>query len=89
MDQWNQTKSQLLAQMDICMGGRVAEEIIFGTEQVTTGAGSDFDQATRIARLMVTKFGMSDKVCDGSMVYFIIISFWTLLSHQAATETIL
>ena len=40
----------------------MAEEIIFGANQVTTGAGSDFDQATRIARLMITKFGMSDKV---------------------------
>ena len=62
MDQWNQTKTQLLAQIDICMGGRVAEEIMFGTDEVTTGAGSDFDQATRIARLMITKFGMSNKV---------------------------
>ncbi|XP_072020019.1 ATP-dependent zinc metalloprotease YME1L1-like [Amphiura filiformis] len=66
-DQWNQTKSQLLAQMDICMGGRVAEEIMFGTDEVTTGAGSDFDQATRIARLMITRFGMSDKL--GVMTY--------------------
>ena len=66
MDQWNQTKIQLLAQIDICMGGRVAEEIMFGTDEVTTGAGSDFDQATRIARLMITKFGMSNKVGIGS-----------------------
>ena len=51
-----------MAQMDICMGGRVAEEIIFGMENITTGASSDFEQATRIARLMVTKCGMSEKV---------------------------
>ncbi|XP_038058220.1 ATP-dependent zinc metalloprotease YME1L1-like [Patiria miniata] len=66
-DQWNETKSQLMAQMDVCMGGRVAEEIIFGTENITTGASSDFEQATRIARLMVTKFGMSEKL--GVMTY--------------------
>ncbi|XP_072020022.1 ATP-dependent zinc metalloprotease YME1L1-like [Amphiura filiformis] len=66
-DQLNQTRSQLLAEMDICMGGRVAEEMIFGAEQITTGAGSDFDQATRIARLMITRFGMSDKL--GVMTY--------------------
>ncbi len=44
------------------MGGRVAEEITFGADKITTGAGSDFDQATKIARLMITRFGMSDKV---------------------------
>nr|XP_054752011.1 ATP-dependent zinc metalloprotease YME1L1-like [Lytechinus pictus] len=61
-DQWSETKSQLLAQMDVCMGGRVAEELIFGPDHITTGASSDFEQATRIANLMVTKFGMSEKV---------------------------
>ncbi|XP_033115028.1 ATP-dependent zinc metalloprotease YME1L1-like, partial [Anneissia japonica] len=66
-DQWNETKSQLLAQMDICMGGRVAEELIFGPDNITTGASSDFDQATRIAQLMVTNFGMSEKL--GIMTY--------------------
>ncbi|XP_787399.3 ATP-dependent zinc metalloprotease YME1L1 [Strongylocentrotus purpuratus] len=66
-DQWSETKSQLLAQMDVCMGGRVAEELIFGPENITTGASSDFEQATRIAHLMVTKFGMSEKV--GVMTY--------------------
>lgn len=66
-DQWSETKSQLLAQMDVCMGGRVAEELIFGIDYITTGASSDFEQATRIAHLMVTKFGMSEKV--GVMTY--------------------
>lgn len=59
---YNHTKSQLLARMDVAMGGRVAEEMIYGTEKVTTGAGNDFDQATGIATAMVKKFGMSDKV---------------------------
>lgn len=66
-DRWSETRAQLLAQMDVNMGGRVAEELIFGNENITTGASSDFDGATRIAKLMVTKFGMSDKL--GVMTY--------------------
>ncbi|XP_063308646.1 ATP-dependent zinc metalloprotease YME1L1 [Pelobates fuscus] len=66
-DRWSETRSQLLAQMDVSMGGRVAEEMIFGAENITTGASSDFDSATKIARLMVTKFGMSEKL--GVMTY--------------------
>uniref|UniRef100_A0A671M9D9 ATP-dependent zinc metalloprotease YME1L1-like n=1 Tax=Sinocyclocheilus anshuiensis TaxID=1608454 RepID=A0A671M9D9_9TELE len=60
-DRWSETRSQLLAQMDVSMGGRVAEELIFGSENITTGASSDFDSATKIAKLMVTRFGMSEK----------------------------
>ena len=44
------------------MGGRVAEEIIFGADKVTTGASSDIQQATDIARRMVTEWGMSEKL---------------------------
>lgn len=66
-DQWSETRSQLLAQMDVSMGGRVAEEMIFGNECITTGASSDFDSATKIAKLMVTRFGMCEKL--GVMTY--------------------
>jgi cell division protease FtsH len=43
-------------------GGRIAEELVFGKENITTGAGSDIQQATRIARAMITQFGFSDKL---------------------------
>ncbi|XP_039380335.1 ATP-dependent zinc metalloprotease YME1L1 isoform X2 [Mauremys reevesii] len=66
-DRWSETRSQLLAQMDVSMGGRVAEELVFGSDHITTGASSDFDNATKIAKLMVTKFGMSEKL--GVMTY--------------------
>ncbi|CAD5115990.1 DgyrCDS4926 [Dimorphilus gyrociliatus] len=61
-EEYNQSKAQLLAQMDVAMGGRVAEELIYGSENVTTGASSDFLVATNLAKSMVKKFGMSDKV---------------------------
>uniref|UniRef100_A0AAX7TUY3 ATP-dependent zinc metalloprotease YME1L1 n=1 Tax=Astatotilapia calliptera TaxID=8154 RepID=A0AAX7TUY3_ASTCA len=66
-DRWSETRSQLLAQMDVSMGGRVAEEIIFGHDYITTGASSDFDSATRIAKMMVTRYGMCEKL--GIMTY--------------------
>ena len=58
-DEISQTREQLNAQMAIAMGGRVAEEIIFGDEKVTTGAASDIEQATKRARAMVMRAGLS------------------------------
>ncbi|CAF1195597.1 unnamed protein product [Rotaria sordida] len=59
---YNRTRSQLLAEMDVMMAGRAAEEQIFGTDKITTGAASDFNQATKLATNMVKQFGMSEKV---------------------------
>lgn len=61
-DVLNYSKAELFAQIDVCMGGRVAEEIIFGPEYITTGASNDLSKATSIARQMVVKYGMSERV---------------------------
>ncbi|XP_048750757.2 ATP-dependent zinc metalloprotease YME1L1-like [Ostrea edulis] len=66
-EEYTHSRVQLMAQMDIAMGGRVAEEIMFGTDKVTTGAASDFSQATRIAKSMVMLYGMSETL--GARVY--------------------
>ena len=56
------SRAYLQNQMAVALGGRVAEEIIFGEEEVTTGASNDLQQVARVARQMVTRFGMSDKL---------------------------
>ena len=61
-DQLSMSREKMLADITVAMGGRVAEEIIFGDEKVTSGASSDIEMATKMARNMVTKFGMSDKL---------------------------
>nr|WP_211083836.1 ATP-dependent zinc metalloprotease FtsH [Cylindrospermopsis raciborskii] len=59
-DQGLVSRSQMLARIMGALGGRAAEEIVFGKAEVTTGAGNDLQQVTTMARQMVTRFGMSD-----------------------------
>ena len=66
-DQLSVTRAKLKADIAVAMGGRVAEEIIFGHEKVTSGASSDIKMATQMARAMVTQYGMSDKL--GPLAY--------------------
>ena len=61
-DQTSQSVKQMKAMMDVAMGGRVAEELILGKEETTSGASSDIASATNIARNMVTKYGMSESL---------------------------
>ena len=59
-DKLSMSLEQMTSRLAIMMGGRVAEELIFGREKVTSGASSDIEQATRLARMMVTRWGLSD-----------------------------
>ncbi len=61
-DQLSVTRQKMLADICVAFGGRLAEELIFGYDQVTTGAISDIKQATRMARAMVTRYGFSDEL---------------------------
>lgn len=61
-DEHQRSKENYLAELDVCMGGRAAEEIIKGIDKVSEGASNDFQQASHIARAMVTKFGMSEAI---------------------------
>lgn len=61
-DQLSLTRGKMQADMAVAMGGRIAEEVIFGHDKVTSGASSDIKMATRMAKAMVTQYGMSDKL---------------------------
>jgi len=66
-DRYSYTRERLNSQICSLFGGRIAEEIIFGMDKITTGASNDIERATDIARNMVTKWGMSDKL--GPLAY--------------------
>ncbi len=61
-DRYNYTKEYMLGRLAMAYGGRMAEELIFGVEKVTTGAAQDIEKATEMARRMVTEFGMSELI---------------------------
>ncbi|MFC0687199.1 ATP-dependent zinc metalloprotease FtsH [Novosphingobium clariflavum] len=61
-DSYSYHRDKMLANLSVAMGGRVAEELIFGYDKVSSGASSDIQYATSLARNMVTKWGMSDKL---------------------------
>jgi cell division protease FtsH len=61
-DRHNYSKAYLKAQLVYAYGGRVAEELVFGIDKITTGAGNDIERATTLARRMVTEWGMSDRI---------------------------
>jgi cell division protease FtsH len=62
MDTGLYSRAYLENQMAVALGGRIAEELIFGEEEVTTGASNDLQQVARVARQMITRFGMSDRL---------------------------
>ena len=66
-DKLSMSLEQMTSRLAIMMGGRVAEEIIFGRDKVTSGAASDIEGATRLARMMVTRWGLSDEL--GTVAY--------------------
>ncbi len=66
-DQISQSYEQLIAMLAMAMGGRVAKELVFGHDNVTSGAASDIQQCTRVAKAMVTQLGFSDKL--GTVAY--------------------
>ena len=66
-DQYSYSKTKMLSRLVVCMGGRVAEELEFGPEAITSGASSDIAAATNLARSMVTEWGMSEAL--GPVLY--------------------
>jgi cell division protease FtsH len=61
-DKLSMSLEQMTSRLAIMMGGRVAEGLVFGREKVTSGAASDIEQATRLARMMVTRWGLSEEL---------------------------
>jgi cell division protease FtsH len=66
-DKLSVSLEQMTSRLAIMMGGRVAEDLVFGHEKVTSGAASDIEQATKLARMMVTRWGLSDSL--GAVAY--------------------
>ena len=79
-DRYLMTRSELLARICVLLGGRVAEEIIFG--DISTGAQNDLQRATEIARTMITQFGMSEKLGLASLEGARTATFLTVPTHS-------
>ena len=61
-DSLSTTKAQIIDTIGVCLGGRIAEENIYGEDKITTGAQNDLEKSTKLARRMVTEFGMSERL---------------------------
>jgi cell division protease FtsH len=61
-DRYSMTMKQMKARLALCFGGRIAEQLIYGEDELNTGASNDIQQATDMARSMVMEYGMSEKL---------------------------
>ena len=91
-DRHSMSKKEMLARLRVCYGGRIAEELVCG--DITNGAQNDIEQATELARLMVTKWGMSDKVgpislAEGEEHLFLGREVTRTLDHSEATTSLI
>ena len=89
-DKLSMSLEQMTSRLAIMMGGRVAEEMVFGKEKVTSGAASDIEQATKLARLMVTRWGLSDEL--GTVAYGenqdeVFLGYQVSRQHNISEET--
>ncbi|MBQ8651347.1 MAG: ATP-dependent zinc metalloprotease FtsH [Alphaproteobacteria bacterium] len=84
-DKVSVSKTELLSNIKVAMGGRAAEEIFFGPDNITTGASQDLKQATSIAKNMVIKWGMSDKL--GLRSFYSTESYYMDASDQISQKT--
>lgn len=86
-EKYSTTMCEMQARLEVLMGGKAAEELIFGTENVTSGCTSDLQQATSLARRMVMNFGMAD---DSSLLYLDLNEYAALsdeAKHKIDTKT--
>ncbi|MCA9314296.1 MAG: cell division protein FtsH, partial [Planctomycetes bacterium] len=91
-DRYGMSRSEILARLRVCYGGRLAEELV--CDDITSGAQNDIEQATELARLMVTKWGMSEKVgpislAEGEEHLFLGREVTRTLDHSEATAQLI
>jgi cell division protease FtsH len=91
-DRYGMTKKEILARLRVCFGGRVAEEMVF--DDISSGAQNDIEQATELARLMVTRWGMSERVgpisyAEGEEHLFLGREVTRTVNHSEATAVVI